>query len=290
MRSSFARITLIAIVIFGVGAVPPGVAYAQKIQLIVRGDDFGMTQGSLAAVEKAMNEGVMTATSIIVPAPWFEGAAELARRNPGWCTGIHLCFVGEWRGYRWRPVLPWDKVRSLVDADGFFYATPKELYAHQPKLEEIDAELRAQMDLAKKQGVNIQYVDTHYFDTGDYPGLDALVTKLASDYHVPHSEQFGEKMMPNVYSAPIKEKLKSAVETLEGLTPGLWLWVCHVGIDSPEQRALIHTAPEDIFVDGVGPHRAEELRVVTSLEVKSEILRKRIELVDYRELGNHRHP
>ncbi len=29
---------------------------------------------------------------------------------------------------------------------------------------------------------------------------------------------------------------------------------CHPGIDSPEQNALIHSAPEDIFVDGgVGP-------------------------------------
>ena len=279
----------LAIVLFAALALSPGVSRAQQIQLIVRGDDFGMTQGNLAAVEKAMNEGVMTATSIIVPAPWFEGAAELARRNPGWCTGIHLSLVGEWQGYRWRPVLPWDKVPSLVDADGFLYAYPKELYAHHPKLEEIDAELRAQMDLAKKKGVNIQYVDTHYTGGRDYPGLDALITKIASDYHVPRSMRLGEKMMPNVYHVPINEKLKTAVDRLEALTPGLWLWVCHVGIDSPEQRALIHTAPEDIFVDGVGPNRAEELRVVTSLEVKSEILRKGIILTNYRELGNQRH-
>lgn len=289
MKNFFAIVRFITVVLLGAGVLSPGVSQAQQIQLIVRGDDLGMTQGSLAAVEQAMNEGVMTATSIIVPAPWFEGAAELARRNPRWCTGIHLCFTGEWRGYRWRPVLPWDKVRSLVDADGFFYGSPKELFARRPKLEEIEAELRAQMDLAKKKGVNIQYVDTHYFGPGEYPGLDALVTKLARDYRVPHSEDFGEKMMPNVYTVAINEKLQTAVHNLEGLTPGLWLWVCHVGIDSAEQRALIHTAPEDVFVDGAGAHRAEELKVVTSPEVKSEIQRKGITLVDYRALWNQRH-
>jgi len=80
------------------------------------------------------------------------------------------------------------------------------------------------------------------------------------------------------------------VEILEGLGPGLWLWVCHVGIDSPEQRALIHTAPKDIFVEGgVGLHRAEELKVLTSLEVKSMILRKGIRLTNYRELWKQKH-
>jgi hypothetical protein len=42
-------------------------------KLIIRGDDMGMTQGSLVAFEKAFNEGVLTCASIQVPAPWFEG-------------------------------------------------------------------------------------------------------------------------------------------------------------------------------------------------------------------------
>lgn len=268
----------------------PTASPAQEIQLIVRGDDLGMTEGSLEAVEKAMNEGVLTCTSIIVPGPWFEGAAELAVRNPGWCTGIHLCLVGEWRGYRWRPVLPWDKVRSLVDVDGFLYPFPGELFKHKPKLEEIDAELRAQIDLAKKKGVNVQYLDTHYTGLKDYPGLEAVIRKIAQDYDLPISSEIGEKSMETVYMTPVEQKKKRAVEILEGLTPGVWLWVCHVGIDSPEQRALIHTAPEDIFVEGgVGLNRAAELQVVTSLEVKSIILKKGIRLTNYRELWKQQH-
>ena len=72
---------------------------------------------------------------------------------------------------------------------------------------------------------------------------------------------------------------------LKKLQPGLWLWVCHIGIESPERDALIHSAAEDIFVDGVGRHRAAELAVLTSPEVKSLILKEGIKLTNYGELA-----
>ena len=91
-------------------AALPMIGNTQEIELIVRGDDFGMTQGSLVAFERGFNEGILTCASILVQAPWFEAAAALSRKNPQWCVGAHLSLVGEWIGYRWRPVLPWDKV------------------------------------------------------------------------------------------------------------------------------------------------------------------------------------
>jgi hypothetical protein len=44
----------------------PTISHAQDIRLIVRGDDFGMTQGSLLAFEKAFIEGVLTCGSLLV--------------------------------------------------------------------------------------------------------------------------------------------------------------------------------------------------------------------------------
>jgi len=262
----------------------PTISHAQDIRLIVRGDDFGMTQGSLLAFEKAFIEGVLTCGSLLVQPPWFEAAAELARKNPRWCIGVHLSIVGEWRGYNWRPVLPWDRVSSLVDGDGFLFKDPRELFKHNPKIEEIDAELRAQINLAKKKGVDVQYIDTHYMGMDDYPGLKGVIQKIGHDYKLPISFQMGEKRLGGVYRVPVEKKKAEAIEMLKKLQPGLWLWVCHIGIDSPEQDALIQSAIEDIFVDGVGRHRAAELAVLTSPEVKSTILREGIKLTNYREL------
>jgi hypothetical protein len=71
---------------------------------------------------------------------------------------------------------------------------------------------------------------------------------------------------------------------LNRLTPGLWLLVSHIGIQSPEQDALIHTKPEDVFPDGVGRHRFAELNAITNKEIKDLIRERDIRLVSYRDL------
>ena len=78
-------------------------------------------------------------------------------------------------------------MKSLVDEDGFLYRYPKELFERKPSLAEIDAELRAQIDLAGQKGVQVQYLDTHYVELTDYPGLDGLIRKIAADDRVPLS-------------------------------------------------------------------------------------------------------
>jgi predicted glycoside hydrolase/deacetylase ChbG (UPF0249 family) len=290
METSFKKASGRIAFILSILLISTGITNAQdEIKLIIRGDDMGMTQGSLVAFERALNEGVLTCASVQVPAPWFEGAAELCRKNPGWCTGIHLTLVGEWRGYPWRPVLPWDKVSSLVDEDGYFYRYPKELHAHKPKLEEIDAELRAQIELAIKKGINIQYLDVHYGSTRGYPGADDVVKKIASDYNLPISGSFGEKGI-DIYAVPAVNKKDSAVKMLDEIGPGLYLWVCHPGIDSPEQHALIHTSAEDMMIEGgtVGLHRTMVTNTLTSVELKSVILKRNIRLTNYQELWEER--
>ena len=259
---------------------------AQKeVRLIIRGDDMGMTLGSLAAFEKAFNEGVLTCGAIQAIAPWFEAAAELCRKNPGWCMGVHLAIIAEWQGYRWRPVLPWDRVKSIVDEDGFLYTDPLELFARNPKIEEIEAEFRAQIELVKKRRVRIQYLDTHYLGYTQYPGIEDVFKRIARDYNLPLSGMMDEERMPGVYMAPVEQKTALAAKQLEELQPGLWLWVCHIGIDSPEQDALFHTRPADIFPGpGVGKHRAAELAALLSNDVKASILRKGIILTNYGEL------
>jgi predicted glycoside hydrolase/deacetylase ChbG (UPF0249 family) len=258
------------------------VSRAEDIRLIVRGDDLGMTQGSIVAFEKGFKEGVLTCASLLVVAPWFEAAADLIRRNPDWCIGVHLCLIGEWQGYRWRPVLPWGKVPSLVDADGFLFAAPDELWSNKPRPEEIETEFRAQIELALKKGVKLQYIDIHYAANAD---VQRIVRKLSKEYGLPISGTLGEKYAISVYKTPVDQKLEAALKLIDQLTPGLWLWVAHPGIESPEQNALVHTSPEDRFTDGgVGRHRAAETGVLTSKAVKDAIAKKKIRLTTYRDL------
>jgi chitin disaccharide deacetylase len=125
---------------------------------------------------------------------------------------LHLSLVGEWQGYRWRPVLPWEKVSYLVDEEGFLYRYPDELWARKPKIEEIEAEFRAQVNLAMKKGVTIQYLDIHYTGFAEYPGLEDVNGRIAKDYDFPVFGRMVEKLVRGVYKVPVAEKKLRAME------------------------------------------------------------------------------
>jgi hypothetical protein len=59
----------------------------------------------------------------------------------------------------------------------------------------------------------------------DYLELDAVVRKIAGDYGVTISGLMGEKHIKGIYIVPIESKKAEALRMLEGLKPGLWLWV-----------------------------------------------------------------
>ncbi len=261
------------------------VTNAGEATLIVRGDDLGMTQGSLVAFERAFREGILTCASMLVPAPWFEAAADLAKKNSTWCMGVHLTLIGEWCGYRWRPVQPWNQVKSIVDEDGFLPRYPEELWEKKPKIEEMESEFRAQIVLAMKKGVNVRYIDFHYADYAKYDGFEMIIRRLSRELGLPVSGWIGEKGLRPVFTVPLGQKKEVAAKILEQLTPGLWVWVFHPGIDSPEQKALVPAKKEDFTaVGGIGLHRAEETDVLTSPEIKSLIASKHIRLTSYGEL------
>lgn len=83
------------------------------------------------------------------------------KQYPEISVGIHLNLNSEWKEYKWGPVTPYDKVPSLVDPFGKFYGTRKELFSHRPKVSGVARELQAQIDLAKRKGLKISYVDNH---------------------------------------------------------------------------------------------------------------------------------
>ena len=87
--------------------------------LIVNADDFGRSPGVNRGIIKAYREGIVSSTSVMTNQPYFEEAASLLRDHPSLGAGVHLVFTA------WKPVLPPEKIPSLVDEKGFFL--PQEL-------------------------------------------------------------------------------------------------------------------------------------------------------------------
>lgn len=273
----------IIVSIFCIQCGPPLKISGEPVYLIVRGDDMGMTHACNLAVEKSFQEGILTCASLMVPSPWFEEAARMCREHPEWCIGVHLTLNAEWRDYKWKPITPVTEVSSLVDEDGYFYPTTEAFLAASPDLEEVNKELRAQVDLALKREVDVQYIDTHMDTARATPELREIVLKICRDYKLPLSRESDEKPL-SIYEIPPEEKGKVLSEKLRQLGPGLWLLVVHPGLDTPEERALVDANPEGL--PDVAANRAAVTRALTSTRIKKIIKQRGIQLTDYRKLRN----
>ena len=256
-----------------------------SIRLIVRADDMGMSHASNRAIVQCFTEGILTCAGIQAVAPWAEEACALGRAHPDWCLGAHLTAIGEWQGYRWRPVLPHSEVPSLVDAHGFLSRTPEEFYAGSPDFGQLEREFRAQVQLLVDWGVNPGYVDTHYLDGLEHHREFTEVSlKIAEEFGVPRSGHAGEQAMGMIYGTEPAQKEDTYADILEKLEPGLYMSLHHLLVDAPDSHILLHTAAADQMPAGVGEHRIAECQTLSSPRIREIVERRSIELLSYRDI------
>ncbi len=254
------------------------------ILLIVRSDDMGMAHAVNQACLETVTDGIARSVEVIVPAPWFMEAAELLRQHPEIDTGVHLDLTSEWSKVKWGPVSK--NAPSLVDANGHFYPMTHQNkdwpagtgFVESPwQIEQVERELRAQIELALRHLPNVTHLSAHMGTATSTPELEALVEHLAQEYKLPlelpglkRARWSGSQTMTS------EEKENSLINMLEGLRPGLWLFVEHPGKNTPEMQAIGHRGYENAAADRAGVTYA-----FTSERVKQTVKRRGIRLVSY---------
>lgn len=265
------------------GAAPADLFGDGEIRLIVRCDDIGMNHATNMAFERVAREGIVTAASVLVTTPWLGEAVEILRRHPEISAGVHLCLNAEWLNYRWGPVTPWTEVPSLVDEWGHFWPTRALFNEHRPRLEDIERELRAQVDLALRHGLRLAYIDHHMGTAGETPERQDILERIARDHGIGISRWYGETQAANIYSVSPEAKTEALLDGLAAITePGLYLAVMHVALDHPEMAVLQDAHPW--APSPVSAYRAAETEALCDPRLRQIIDSRGIRLVGYNTL------
>lgn len=210
----------------------------------------------------------------------------ILKEYPNVSVGVHLVLNSEWQNYRWGPVSGAGSVPSLVDSDGCFFPSRALLRAHSPRIDEVERELRAQLDRAVRSGLRIDYVDYHMGAAVQTPELRSLVEKLAGEYRIGISRYFGERDTGHVYNAPYASKTDTLMSVVQSLVPGVrWLLVFHVGQETPEMDALVDM--NTFGLPDVSKHRNAERKAVLSERFLEMLQARKIQLRSYRDIIVH---
>jgi len=287
------RFVLLGLSLLAFGAVDLDGLHAQSvapdrsIRLIVRGDDIGSSHAANVACIRSYTEGIMTSVEIMAPCGWFPEAVRMLNENPRLDVGVHVVLTSEWENIKWRPLT---KARSLTDADGYFYPTIWQrknapagtaLREANWKIEEIEKEMRAQIELAVRKIPHISHITCHMGCSGWDPKVKELWTKLAKEYKLDIStSEYGVQRFPGYRGAKTKqERTQKFIESLEALKPGTYLFVEHPGLDTAEMRAIGHKGYYDVAVD-----RDAVTEVFVSEKIQKKIKQLGIELISYADL------
>ena len=271
--------------------------------LILHDDDIGMCHSANTAGISALEKGIVTCGSVMVPCPWFLEIAEYSRNHPEADLGLHLTLTSEWKHYRWRPVAPFSLVKGLIDEEGFMHHGVREVYANA-SAKEAEAEVRAQIEFALKHGMKPTHLDSHMGTLYYNPEYLQMVLRLSEEYDIPFmffraSEEMAQQLpenarqpfmqvsqmmekrgvplldaLPEIPKTPVEKYGEAYRELIKNLKPGLSLVIVHLADESREYERIT----------GSYPRRLAEYKLFTDPAMKKFIDAQDVKLIGWKDL------
>lgn len=265
--------------------------------LIVHADDGGLSHSVNFATIEAFEKSGITSASIMVPCPWFPEIAAFAKQNPKYDFGLHLTLTAEWKNYRWGGVLSANEIPSLLDQNGFFYASSEEVAVNaDPK--EVEKELIAQIERAMAFGIKPTHLDSHMGSLFSTPELFQVYLKVGAAYDLPvflplNAVKGYPQLLPLIdegliavdnffmmeTNRPTNEWTAYYQNIVENLDPGLNEIIIHLAIEDSEMQAVTIDHP-----DFGSTWRQNDLNTVLSEDFKSTLEKNNIKLITWKQI------
>lgn len=278
----------------------------QSRNLIIHADDGGFCRSVNRAILDALNSGIVTSTSLMVPCPAFDEIAEYFKENPHFDVGIHFTLTCGYLHKPWGPVAGKNNVPSLVNSKGYFWRTADEVIANAT-LEDIETELRAQIKHFLKSGIKSTHLDSHRGILFRNFGLLEILIKLGVEYKIPPlllkptestfktAEEQGIKLdlqriktlvsmgppfldqlfMIAANDLSFNERENQYIQTIKQLPLGVSQIIIHPGYDDEELNRL----------SANGRYRNDDLIIFTGSKIKQLIEAQNINLIGWKEFA-----
>jgi predicted glycoside hydrolase/deacetylase ChbG (UPF0249 family) len=198
--------------------------YAEKLGfpkgamvVILHVDDAGMSFDSDEGAIAAMEKGIASSVSVMMPCPWVPGFVHYLKKHPQTDAGLHLTLTSEWKDYRWGPVSGRPAVPGLVDQEGDLWPDVPDVLRHA-SADEVEKEIRAQVEKARQMGFEPTHLDSHMGTLFASQAFMQRYLKVGMEYKIP-------LMFPGGHNTLIQAELRSTGATQEmAREVGRMLW------------------------------------------------------------------
>lgn len=163
-------------------------------QLIINADDLGLTPGCNAGILRALTEGIVSDTSLMINTEFTKDAVSGLKARGICRVGLHLNLTYG------TPLLPAAEVPSLVDGEGRF---KRKIAVAAPGMRqtEVERELSAQVEKFLATGLGLTHLDSHHH-AHSYPEVREVVIALARKLEVP-LRQTSEELRKRIVAANV---------------------------------------------------------------------------------------
>lgn len=270
--------------------------------LIIHADDLGVSHSENAASIQAIEHGSVSSASIMVPCPWFPEIAAYAQAHPKADLGLHLTLTSEWKYLKWPAVAGNQTVPKLVNQNGFMFSAVDSVLASS-NAEEVEKELRAQIERAKQFGIDFTHFDSHMGTLYAKPDYLKVVMKLGHEYKVPvmlnnlilsanktSANDAGDVVIDSILienPAAFKSGTNAFyTKILNDIKPGVHLIILHaayddremqgVTIDHPDYGAAWRQADFNFFGSDACKDllKKNNIHVITWREIRDKVIKK----------------
>ncbi len=274
--------------------------------VIFNNDDAGMSHGQNLGSIQSLEDGVVTSWTIMMPCSWVTGIRDYLEENPEVCAGLHLTHTSEFGQYRWTPLVGRAVAPGLYDDDGYMWPSVAEV-VENATADEVEAEARAQIQMAEDMGIDISHLDTHMGTLNGSPEFFERYVNIGIEKDLPirlavnrlegeiseerqarvdeAAERVWDAGLPvldylhaSSYGWEKEEKLERYTEVIRNLPPGV-------------TEIIVHAAyPTEDFneITASGPTRYGDLLAMTDPRLKEAIEEEGVIVISWRELHEAR--